>query len=210
MSNNTKYESKAITTQIKATSRVSAKIGSRKFCVYAHKSPSNKFYFGITSLKLNDRWHSNGNGYKNQQLFYRAIQKYGWNNFEHIIIAKNLTQEQAHQMEKDLIFMFNSTNPVYGYNITQGGEGMLGYTHTKSAKRKISKSSKKRKSYLNFVSHPPKIKKRCGLVDTKGNIVYSFNSVTECAKALDISITTVSRNLKKNGNYGYLKFKEIN
>lgn len=55
MSNNTKYESKAITTQIKATSRVSAKIGSRNFCVYAHKAPNNKFYFGITSLKLNDR-----------------------------------------------------------------------------------------------------------------------------------------------------------
>ena len=57
-----------------------------------HISPSNKKYIGITKQKVNKRW-KNGNGYKTQQYFYRAIEKYGWDNFQHIIIAKGLTKD---------------------------------------------------------------------------------------------------------------------
>lgn len=56
------------------------------YTVYMHVSPSGKRYIGITSQKVEKRW-ANGKGYKTQQYFYRAIKKYGWNNFQHIIVA---------------------------------------------------------------------------------------------------------------------------
>ena len=205
MSNDTNYESKAITTQIRATSRASVKV----FSVYAHISPNNKLYFGITSLKPEYRWYSDGSGYKHQVLFYRAIQKYGWNNFEHIIVAKNLSQSQACKMEQDLISMFHSNNPKFGYNNTNGGDGIHGYHHTEKAKKRISRSVIKRKAYLNMLKNPCDKRKKCALVDKQGNIVYSYNSLSECAKALDLSTGLISKKLKTNGTYGYLRFVEV-
>ena len=61
----------------------------RNYCVYKHTSPSNKVYIGITSQEPERRWQ-NGYGYATQQLFWRAIQKYGWDNFKHEIIAEKL------------------------------------------------------------------------------------------------------------------------
>ena len=59
------------------------------YTVYMHISPSNKRYIGITSTKIEERWR-NGKGYKHNKHFTNAINKYGWDNFEHIIIAKDL------------------------------------------------------------------------------------------------------------------------
>lgn len=49
-----------------------------------------------------------------------AINKYGWENFEHIILATGLTFEEANLKEKEYIEKFNSINN--GYNIQSGGQ----------------------------------------------------------------------------------------
>lgn len=91
--------------------------------VYVHISPSNKYYVGITSRKnIKDRWR-NGKGYIKNTYFYRAIQRYGWNNFEHEIIASNLTKDEACKFEIALIKELKSNDYHYGYNISSGGEG---------------------------------------------------------------------------------------
>ena len=66
-----------------------------------HKNKINdKVYIGITSRDAKDRWGVNGSGYGEQQIaFKNAIDKYGWDGFEHIIIAENLTQQEASEME---------------------------------------------------------------------------------------------------------------
>lgn len=68
------------------------------------------------------RWGINGCRYKSSPYFYSAIQKYGWDNFEHIILFENLTKEQACIKEQELIAHFNSANREFGYNATSGGE----------------------------------------------------------------------------------------
>ena len=90
--------------------------------VYIHKNKINgKRYIGLTKKKrAKDRW-MNGEGYKGQSLFYNAIKKYGWNNFTHRIVYKNLTKEEAAQKEIELIEKYNTTNTLYGYNIDKGG-----------------------------------------------------------------------------------------
>lgn len=105
--------------------------------VYRHISPSGKIYIGITSRKVNLRWRSNGSGYKNNPHLWSAIKKYGWCNFCHEVLYTNLDENEAKTIEIDLICYFESNNPKYGYNMTLGGEGMLGYSHSKETKNKL-------------------------------------------------------------------------
>lgn len=62
--------------------------------------------------------------YKGCKYFYQAIQKYGWNSFEQIIIKDGLSKELADIWEKKLISFFNSTNDKFGYNLSLGGTHM--------------------------------------------------------------------------------------
>lgn len=123
------------------------------WCVYVHISPSLKYYVGITSKDTKIRWGNNGNGYQSQ-YFSKAIAKYGWENFEHIIIAENLTEDEAKNLEKSLIKRLQSNKRDFGYNITEGGDGVCGFglkgelnpmygkKHSKDTLSKISQSRK--------------------------------------------------------------------
>lgn len=92
------------------------------YCIYLHQNKINhKVYIGQTCQKPEYRWNS-GQGYKNCSLFYKAIQKYGWDNFQHIILAENLTLEQANLLEEYYINIFDSTNTESGYNLQKGGQ----------------------------------------------------------------------------------------
>lgn len=110
----------------------------KKYCVYMHISPSNKRYIGITSISPpEDRW-KNGHGYRHNEYFSRAIDKYGWENFQHQIIANDLTEDEAIEMEISLISEYNTTDINYGYNLTSGGE--VGKIYSKEAREKMSKN----------------------------------------------------------------------
>lgn len=91
--------------------------------IYMHKNKINsKVYIGQTCRDLNKRFGSNGSGYVCCPLFYKAIQKYGWDNFEHIILEDNIqTLEEANDKERYYISLYNSTNHDFGYNIQIGG-----------------------------------------------------------------------------------------
>ena len=103
--------------------------------VYEHVSPSGKRYIGITCQPLNRRWR-NGNGYVRNTYFFRAIQKYGWNNFEHNVICECGTLQEANKAEIELIAIYHTNNPCYGYNISGGGDG--GGRVAESTKRLLS------------------------------------------------------------------------
>ena len=91
------------------------------FTVYMHVSPNNKRYIGITSKKPEHRWNS-GRGYMKNKYFFEAIMKYGWDNFQHVIIAEKLSKEEACNLEKSLIAGCKTTDPTHGYNMSAGGE----------------------------------------------------------------------------------------
>lgn len=94
--------------------------------IYLHRNKiNNKVYIGQTIQPIEERW-KNGAGYKTCYYFYNAIQKYGWDNFEHIILeqSEDWTQEELNNKEKEYIQKFNSTNPKYGYNICDGGSNI--------------------------------------------------------------------------------------
>ena len=96
-----------------------------------HTNKTNgKKYIGQTCQDLDDRWQ-NGNGYKRNPYFWNAIQKYGWDNFEHEVLASNLTIEEANAMEEYYIALFDTMNKEYGYNMQSGGKNKLHIAETK-------------------------------------------------------------------------------
>lgn len=107
--------------------------------VYMHKNKLNgKVYIGITSKDdPNKRW-LNGKGYNHSTLFKKAIKKYGWDSFEHIILFDNLNKISACLIEIDLIFYYQKIQ--MSYNINLGGEGSE--SMSSETKQKISQTLK--------------------------------------------------------------------
>ena len=98
--------------------------------LYAHIVPTSvsgydhdKMYVGITKREPMTRWGAGGSGYKKHPRFWNAIQKYGWDNIKHRILAEGITHEMACKAEKRLIELFKTHDKKYGYNISPGGVG---------------------------------------------------------------------------------------
>ena len=113
--------------------------------LYIHKFPNGKVYVGITSQDVKERWR-NGEGYKNQ-LVYRAILKYGWDAISHQVLLSGMTKEEAEEKEIEFISAFNSNNPEYGYNVSNGGN--CSGTLSEEARKKISDAKMGHKFYCN-------------------------------------------------------------
>lgn len=116
------------------------------YFVYIHTNTiNNKKYIGITKQQPENRWGKDGCNYKESPHFFSAIQKYGWYNFKHEIIASGLTKEQAAQLEIDLIARYKTQNGEYGYNILAGGTAP---SLPQEVRDKISQSMKGNKNGL--------------------------------------------------------------
>lgn len=123
----------------------------KKWCVYCHTNKINgKKYIGITSTTMERRWRNDGSGYRGQVYFWRAIQKYGWHNFDHEVLFENKSYEDACRLERQLIANFKSNMSQYGYNQTEGGD--CNYAFSDEAIRKMSAAAKER--YENSENHP--------------------------------------------------------
>lgn len=202
------------------------------YCVYVHINKiDGKKYVGQTCQKPERRWGKNGNNYKDNQYFYRAIQKYGWDNFEHEVIASNLTHEEADNFEKLLIDKLNLTNPNNGYNIDSGGnknkrlsestklklsEKHKGKKLSEEHKRKISDGLKGHdvpeevkekisKNQPNFSGDKHPQHKRVNQYDRDGNFIKTWNCIKYAAEELNISKQHISdccrENRKSAGGY---------
>jgi len=105
------------------------------YVVYVHINKINgKKYVGITQRSPEERW-LNGKGYAHNYHFNKAIEKYGWDGFEHIVVYQSCSKEVAEAIEKDMIETFQTQNRDKGYNIREGGNSGK---HSEETKRKIS------------------------------------------------------------------------
>lgn len=118
-------------------------IENGNYTVYIHTNKTNgKRYIGITRQSVQERWRD-GKGYRKCIYFYRAIEKYGWDGFDHEIFASNLTEEEAQHMEKLLIKELQTQDPEFGYNISDGG------STTRISEEGRKKLSEQKKGELN-------------------------------------------------------------
>ena len=115
------------------------------YTIYCHENKINgKKYIGITKNSIKKRWGKKGQGYSKSTPYIRnAFKKYGWDNFYHIIIASNLTKEEACNFEKILINKLDTMNPQKGYNIASGGNDGNNQKRTPEQRKNISEAIKK-------------------------------------------------------------------
>ena len=71
------------------------------YSVYQHVTPDGMYYFGQTN-NIKRRWECNGAGYKRTAL-QPYIEKFGWDNIQHIVLFKDQTKENALWIEDFLI-----------------------------------------------------------------------------------------------------------
>ena len=121
----------------------------KRWKVYLHTVPKeisgcdqDKHYVGLTCKADPEKRWEHGFGYRANTHFYRAIEKYGWNNIKHEILADNLSKIEAEDMERFFIAMYRSNESGHGYNKTLGGEGSLGHKQSKEARLKRSERFK--------------------------------------------------------------------
>ena len=110
-----------------------------------------KQYVGITK-NLKRRWSAHRTKSKSSTLLKQAIKKYGVEFFVFTHIADAFDWESAQNIERMLIAEKNTKSP-FGYNMTEGGEGTLGFQApnkgvpmSEEAKKKSSQSRLGKKS----------------------------------------------------------------
>ena len=108
---------------------------------------NHKAYIGKWSKK---RIEKRRNDYKNMnshnEHLNRAVRKYGWENFIFDTLHENVPHEMLSCLERQEIARFdcNKSAGGWGYNCTDGGDGILGHKHTQETRQAMRESNRKR------------------------------------------------------------------
>lgn len=101
-------------------------------------------YVGMTRVSPKARWR-NGKGYVEHKELWEDIQLFGWDSFRKEIVYETDDHKDAANTERKYIRHYNTTNELYGYNRTNGGDGVLDdVTVIDGTRKKHSEISKAR------------------------------------------------------------------
>ena len=98
---------------------------------------NNKIYIGCTIKSIDKRFseHISRSKKENNIKLYNSIRKYGEENF---IIEKIIDCEECEMFDLEMKYISEFNSFELGLNSSIGGEGCLGYKHTKESLEKIS------------------------------------------------------------------------
>jgi group I intron endonuclease len=108
---------------------------------------NGKRYVGQTVKTLSARWSQhktfakNGNAGHNECPITRAIRKYGSDAFTAEVVFTCSDKIALNKAEREYIVSFGTKSPN-GYNVTDGGDGVSGWTHSEETRRKIGEANK--------------------------------------------------------------------
>ena len=154
----------------------------KSYKIYAHINKINgKKYIGQTKQQLDQRFRD-GEGYKKSPKFYGAIKKYGWDNFEHILLFDGLSLEEANKKEEELIKEYNTTNDSNGYNIAYGGDN---HAQSEEAIYKMKMAKDRNKNNYDFY-------KEVFQYDKDGHFIEKFKSIREAERKTGINRRNIS------------------
>lgn len=126
---------------------------NKPYYVYIHTCPNYWTYVGI-SQKPKQRWN-NGEGYKDNKDFYKAIQMFGWENIKHEIVAETYYKWIAQKIERTLI------------------------THFKKKKKSFNETNIEAKLLINNSTRTIPIKRVAQYSKVTGEKIKEFDSIRE-------------------------------
>ena len=167
------------------------------YCVYKHTNKINgKVYIGQTKYgdDPNKRW-LDGRGYRDSSYFGNAVNKYGWENFNHEILHNGLTLEEANYYESLEITNYNSMDPQFGYNQTGGGGNNIFSEDLRQKMVQIKNTPEYRENQRN--------KKLGKKLFPNGRII------SDITKQKQSSVNMGKRSMYKNGTYTFVMADKI-
>ena len=99
---------------------------------------NNKKYVGLTKFSITERFYQH---VKRGFLLTEAIKKYGEDEFFIELIEEVDTAGRAYELEQYYIKEYNTKVP-YGYNLTDGGDGIFGWEVTEEYRQECSERVK--------------------------------------------------------------------
>lgn len=191
----------------------------KNWCVYKHTLRlDGRVYIGQTN-NIKARWKPSA--YKNCINFYAAIQKYGWENFDHEILYNNLTLDEANELEEKTIIEYDSINK--GFNLSSGGlnhfvspqtklkmsETRKGVAKTEAHKRAISAALKQYERTAEHNRNNQLAQHRKEVMCIETGIVYE--SLSEAERLTGVLGESISRQCRgKQKTAGGLHWRFIN
>ena len=191
--------------------------------IYMYTSPSGKKYVGQTVREKQRKYDHKMKTSKVKTVFGAAIRKYGFENLEYKVLIKfkltnNLEKLKRvlDKLEERYIKMYKTNERSFGYNLTKGGDGTIGYKHTEEecARRKQVALEKMEdpewkeqildnlsKGYGHPISEETKQKMSAVKKNKKGvqqydlemQLVNTFSSIAEAAKSIASTSTLKTR-----------------
>lgn len=127
------------------------------YSVYILTVKDGRKYIGMTSQAPKTRWN-HGNGYRRNPELWEVICEDGWESVAAEIIRSELTKEEASRLEQELISMYRSIEPEYGFNKECGGHDSFKIL-SDATKAKISQSQMGERNH-NYGTHFSEERKR--------------------------------------------------
>lgn len=142
----------------------------------AYNPISEKYYIGqaVDFEQRKSAHKSQSKLNKDKCYFHRAIRKYGFYVFEWSILSEEDSKDKMDLLERLYICIFKSYDRRYGYNLTIGGEGSVGFKHSRESIQKIRDSRKGDKN-PNF-GKPISDSLRRAIIEANKNRVWSAES----------------------------------
>ena len=162
---------------------------------------NGKKYVGQVTTKRfkarQNRWNNLNQPYAGN-VINAARAKYGIEAFDFEIL-KECEDEELDYWEMYFIKELNTKAP-YGYNLTDGGDGMSGFTVSSETKKKMCEAHKGKKNHMYGKHHSEKRKdingklsKQVLQIDKTNKIIAEFPSIMEVERQLGIAHSNISK-----------------
>jgi group I intron endonuclease len=123
--------------------------------IYKITNPENKIYIGYSTFLEKRQINYKNKTVKTQNLIKNSIEKYGWENHKFEIIEECIKEELK---EREIFWIkYYKNNGAKLCNLTIGGEGNNGGTHSEETKKKLSLANKGKNKYPKSIQTKEKL-----------------------------------------------------
>lgn len=181
------------------------------YYIYMYTFPNGKKYIGKTKRSMAQRRGNGWCGYKKSRLLWNAIQKYGTENIRTDILFEGaLTYDEASDLERFYIAKYKTnackyTNPSYGYNLTDGGEGISGCVFTEERLERLLAQLKKVQNERKGTPLSEEHKRKLSEAHMGIRTGYRLSEETKAKIGKSNSLENISEETRRRKSLGHMK-----